>query len=74
MICNLDLDYINTANAYSDGTSEEIVGKFLDTVSGGDVVVATAFALKLNLSEDEMAMLEAPYIPHGITGHALKLD
>lgn len=50
---DLGINFFDTANVYSLGRSEEILGR----------------ALRDMAQRDEVAHLEAPYVPHPIVGH-----
>lgn len=66
------ITFFDTANSYSDGSSEEIVGKALqDFAEREDYALATKdqhlddamAAVDLQLSDEEIARLEEPYTP-----------
>lgn len=73
----LGINFFDTANTYSDGTSEEIVGRALrDFARRVEVVGASkphhlddaVAALALKLTPDEISLLEEPYVPHPVVG------
>lgn len=82
----LGINFFDTANSYSAGTSEEIVGRALrDFVMkagkprclGASSMAAWQFSRALHpaalhgeqLSTEDIARLEEPYVPHRVAGH-----
>lgn len=72
------INFFDTANIYSDGTSEEIVGRALkDFARRDEIVLATKIhhledamaALKVKLTMEEIGFLEEAYVPHPVTGN-----
>ena len=60
----LGLDFFDTANVYNAGESESILG-----VSSVEHLEDAVEAVDVNLSASDLAYLEEPYEPVGITGH-----
>ena len=74
---DLGVNFYDTAIGYQSGTSEQYVGRALrDFARRDEVVVATklhhiegaAKAVDLNLTAEEIAYLEEPYVPHALAG------
>nr|WP_276323990.1 aldo/keto reductase [Paenibacillus amylolyticus] len=72
------INFFDTANIYSDGTSEEIVGRALkDFARRDEIVLATKIhhledamaALTVKLTVEEIGFLEEAYVPHPVTGN-----
>ncbi|EIW9305924.1 aldo/keto reductase [Klebsiella pneumoniae] len=66
------INFFDTANIYSGGSSEEITGKALREMARRDEIVehlSTAIsALDFSLSDAEITELEARYLPHPVDG------
>lgn len=71
------INFFDTANIYSDGSSEEITGKALrETVITAPIIGATKpenlstaiSALDFSLSDAKIMELEAHYLPHPVDG------
>jgi aryl-alcohol dehydrogenase-like predicted oxidoreductase len=58
----LGINFFDTANVYSNGRSEEIVGRALR-----DFAVAALF---IQLTQDERKKMEEAYEPHTMLGYA----
>ncbi|MBP2246681.1 aryl-alcohol dehydrogenase-like predicted oxidoreductase [Paenibacillus xylanexedens] len=72
------INFFDTANFYSDGTSEEIVGRALkDFARRDEIVLANKIhhledaiaALSVKLTVEEISFLEEAYVPHPVTGN-----
>lgn len=73
----MGVNFYDTAIAYQSGTSEQYLGRALrDFTRRDEVVGATKFhhvdgavkAMELELTEEEITYLEAPYVPHPLAG------
>jgi aryl-alcohol dehydrogenase-like predicted oxidoreductase len=62
----LGINFFDTANAYSDGTSEVVVG--IGTTKPHHLDDAVA-ALSIQLTPDEIEQMEEAYAPHIVRGH-----
>ena len=64
------INFFDTADLYSRGVSEEILGRALREFTTRDQHLDTLIAaLDVTLDDDECRLLEEPCVPHPVLGH-----